>query len=75
LPPVELKPAFDFAAVTDLRAAVDGHERAIVESALDRHRWNQRRAAEALGLSYDQLRHCIRKHGLNEADADGGKAA
>ena len=74
LPPVELKPAFDFAAVTDLRAAVDGHERAIVESALDRHRWNQRRAAEALGLSYDQLRHCIRKHGLNEAGSDGGES-
>ena len=77
LPPVELKPAFDYAAITDLRAAVDGHERAIVESALDRHRWNQRRAAEALGLSYDQLRHCIRKHGLNESgeSAESGKAA
>ncbi len=68
------KPVFDFAAVTDLRAAVDGHERAIVESALDRHRWNQRRAAEALGLSYDQLRHCIRKHGLNEAGSDSGES-
>ena len=36
------------------------------------------RAAEALGLSYDQLRHCIRKHGLNETggeSAEGGKAA
>ena len=78
LPTVELKPVFDFAAVTDLRAAVDGHERAIVEAALDRHRWNQRRAAEALGLSYDQLRHCIRKHGLNEAgigSGESGKAA
>ena len=78
LPPVELKPVFDYAAVTDLRAAVDEHERAIVEAALDRQRWNQRRAADALGLSYDQLRHCIRKHGLNEAGSNGaesGKAA
>ncbi|GGD69635.1 phage shock protein operon transcriptional activator [Croceicoccus mobilis] len=75
--PVEIRPMFDFAAVTDLRAAVDGHERAIVESALDRHRWNQRKAAEALGLSYDQIRHCIKKHALNEGaeERGGGKAA
>ena len=50
--------------VTDLRAAVDEHERTIVEHALGRHRWNQRQTAKALGLSYDQLRHCIKKHGL-----------
>jgi psp operon transcriptional activator len=50
--------------VTDLRAAVEAHERAIVLSALERHRWNQRRAATALGLTYDQLRHCLRKHTL-----------
>lgn len=56
-------------AVDDLRAAVDAHERAIVEQALGRHRWNQRQTAKALGLSYDQLRHCIRKHGLMEDDA------
>ena len=54
----------DIAAVDDLRAAVEAHERAILEQALERHRWNQRRAAEALGLSYDQLRHCLKKHGL-----------
>jgi psp operon transcriptional activator len=29
-----------------------------------RHRHNQRRTAAALGLTYDQLRHCLRKHGL-----------
>ncbi|WP_170005667.1 phage shock protein operon transcriptional activator [Pseudopontixanthobacter vadosimaris] len=56
--------AQDFDSVADLRAAVDAHERAIVEHALGRHRWNQRQTAKALGLSYDQLRHCIRKHGL-----------
>ncbi len=50
--------------VDDLRAAVDHHERAIVEHALGRHRWNQRQTAKALGLTYDQLRHCIKKHGL-----------
>ncbi len=53
-------------AVTDLRAAVDAHEKAIVEQALARHRYNQRQTAKALGLSYDQLRHCMKKHGLME---------
>ncbi|MCL4671711.1 MAG: phage shock protein operon transcriptional activator [Sphingomonadaceae bacterium] len=52
--------------VDDLRAAVDAHERAILEHALGKHRWNQRQTAKALGLSYDQLRHCIKKHGLSE---------
>jgi len=56
----------DFDDVADLRAAVDTHERAIVEHALGKHRWNQRQTAKALGLSYDQLRHCIKKHGLME---------
>lgn len=55
-------------SVDDLRAAVDAHERAIVEHALGRNRWNQRQTAKALGLSYDQLRHCIKKHGLGESD-------
>ena len=53
-------------AVTDLRGAVDAHEKAIVEQALARHRYNQRQTAKALGLSYDQLRHCMKKHGLGE---------
>ncbi|MBB3032711.1 phage shock protein operon transcriptional activator [Alteriqipengyuania lutimaris] len=56
----------EFDDIEDLRAAVDTHERAIVEHALGKHRWNQRQTAKALGLSYDQLRHCIKKHGLME---------
>ena len=63
-------PSVDFDAVDDLRAAVDNHERSIVEHALGKHRWNQRQTAKALGLSYDQLRHCIKKHGLMEEQAD-----
>jgi psp operon transcriptional activator len=59
-------PAHDHSAVTDLRATVDAHERAILEHHLSRHRFNQRRTAAALGLSYDQLRHCLRRHGLLE---------
>jgi len=60
-------PCFD--EIEDLRAAVDAHERAIVEHALGRHRWNQRQTARALNLTYDQLRHCIKKHGLMESES------
>ena len=56
----------DFDTIDDLKAAVEEHERTIVEHALGKHRWNQRQTAKALGLSYDQLRHCIKKHGLME---------
>ncbi len=63
--PAARKPAFDYSAVTDLRLAVDGHEKAIVEAALDRNRWNQRKTAEALGVTYDQLRHCMKKHEIS----------
>jgi psp operon transcriptional activator len=52
------------APVTDLRAAVDAHEAAIVQTTLERLRYNQRATAKALGLTYDQLRHCMRKHRL-----------
>jgi psp operon transcriptional activator len=65
--PTAARPDYD--GVRDLRAAVDAHERAIVEHHLGRNRWNQRQTAKALGLSYDQLRHCIRKHGLADSDA------
>ena len=72
-PPSEAKPApmADFESIADLRSAVDAHERAILVHALGKHRWNQRQTAKALGLTYDQLRHCIRKHSL----ADAGEQA
>ncbi|MBN8502090.1 MAG: sigma 54-interacting transcriptional regulator, partial [Sphingomonadales bacterium] len=63
-PPVPPSPAA-LDDVTDLKAAVDAHEKAIVEQAMARHRYNQRQTAKALGLSYDQLRHCLKKHGIN----------
>jgi psp operon transcriptional activator len=59
-----LPPEYD--SVADLRSAVEAHERAILEHHLGRNRWNQRQTAKALGLTYDQLRHCIRKHALSE---------
>lgn len=39
-------------------------ERRLIEGALERHRHNQRQAAAALGLSYDQFRHQMRRHDL-----------
>ncbi|MGY6636124.1 MAG: phage shock protein operon transcriptional activator [Erythrobacter sp.] len=65
-PPSNLGHTGDLDAITDLRAAVDSHERAILVHALGRHRWNQRQTARALGLTYDQLRHAIRKHAILE---------
>lgn len=55
----------------DLRAAVTAFERELLVNALERHRWNQRKAATALGLTYDQLRHCIRKHDIMAAAMSG----
>jgi DNA-binding NtrC family response regulator len=39
-------------------------ERAVCKDALERTRWNQRDAAEQLGLTYDQFRHLYRKYGF-----------
>ena len=63
------RPTAELENVDDLKAAVDEHERKIIEHCLGKHRWNQRQTAKALGLSYDQLRHAIKKHGLMEEDA------
>jgi psp operon transcriptional activator len=48
----------------DFRKAVAAFERQLLEDALARHRHNQRATAGALGLTYDQLRSHLRKHGL-----------
>ncbi len=48
----------------DFRAACAAFERRLLEDALERHRYNQRAAAASLGLSYDQLRHALRRHKL-----------
>ncbi len=46
----------------DLRAACAAYERGLLEAALARCRYNQRATAAALKLSYDQLRHALRRH-------------
>lgn len=48
----------------DFRIAVADYEKAILTAALERCRWNQRAAAAALSLTYDQLRHAMRRHEL-----------
>ena len=56
------------AAVTDFRAAVSDYERSLLQDALARNRFNQRATATALGLSYDQLRHALKRHKLLDAE-------
>jgi psp operon transcriptional activator len=61
LPP---PPAHDPRRCADFRLAIAEYEKAILASALERCRWNQRAAAAALSLTYDQLRHAMRRHEL-----------
>jgi psp operon transcriptional activator len=53
----------------DFRAAVAAYERSLLEDALRRNRYNQRATAAALGLSYDQLRHAMKRHKLQDSAA------
>jgi psp operon transcriptional activator len=62
-PPEAAAPAA-LPSTSDLRGAVAAYEKAILEDALARHRFNQRTTAAALGLSYDQLRHAMKRHQL-----------
>ena len=55
---------YDPAGCADFRLAVAEYEKAILAAALDKCRWNQRAAAAALALSYDQLRHAMKRHQL-----------
>jgi psp operon transcriptional activator len=52
------------AGVNDFRAAVHAYEREILVAALERCRHNQRRTAASLSLSYDQLRHALKRHNM-----------
>ena len=53
----------------DFRTAVAEYERSLLEGALARNRYNQRATAAALGLSYDQLRHALKRHKLQDSPA------
>lgn len=62
--PIAAQSAFDPASCADFRLAIAEYEKAILAAALERCRWNQRAAAAALQLSYDQLRHAMKRHQL-----------
>jgi psp operon transcriptional activator len=63
------EPAPTSAATSDFRAAVADYERQLLEDALQRNRFNQRATAAALNLSYDQLRHALKRHKLQDSAA------
>ncbi|MEM7219173.1 MAG: phage shock protein operon transcriptional activator [Pseudomonadota bacterium] len=48
----------------DLRAATTNYEIGLIEAGMAEARFNQRKAAELLGLTYDQLRGLLKKHDL-----------
>jgi psp operon transcriptional activator len=48
----------------DFVERVRGYEAKLLSEALAASQFNQRRTAQALGLSYHQLRHHLKKHGL-----------
>jgi len=49
---------------SDFKSRVARFERELLARALAENRFNQRTTADALGLSYDQLRHALRRHDL-----------
>lgn len=55
---------FNHDGPTDFKSRVARFERELLARSLAEHRFNQRATAEALGLSYDQLRHALRRHDL-----------
>ena len=56
-------------STNDFRASVADYERELLEEALRRNRFNQRATAAALNLSYDQLRHALKRHKLQDTAA------
>lgn len=55
---------------TDLKERVTETERTLLEAGLRKARYNQRVAADLLGLTYHQLRGKLKKHGLDRATPD-----
>jgi psp operon transcriptional activator len=68
-PPAQLSEPAALTETNDFRGAVSAYERALLEDGLKRNRFNQRATAAALGLSYDQLRHALKRHKLLDAAA------
>jgi psp operon transcriptional activator len=48
----------------NLKETLKNIEKSLVEEALKANKFHQKKAARHLGLTYDQLRHAMKKHGL-----------
>lgn len=55
----------------NLRQRVEEFEASILRVALEKAQFNQRKTAEMLGLSYNQLRNSVRKHSISNIESDG----
>lgn len=64
--PSEARQAFPL----DLREHIEQQEREIIESALEAAKFNQRRAATLLGLTYYQLRGLLKKYAIATSPGD-----
>lgn len=62
--PLMPAPALPVSAAFEYRQLVDGYEKELLALALAGAGGNQRQAAKNLRLSYDQLRHALKKHEL-----------
>jgi psp operon transcriptional activator len=63
-PPVAVPDAAAPAEPMDYKTRLARFEYEMLQTAMAENRFNQRGTAEALGLSYDQLRHALKRHGL-----------
>ncbi|GAA3526712.1 phage shock protein operon transcriptional activator [Zobellella aerophila] len=66
-------PADELSLPTDLRAQLAAQEVAFIKAALTQARYNQRQAAELLGLSYHQLRGLLRKYSTRLPSGEGSE--
>lgn len=55
----------------ELRRRVEKFEASLLRAALEQAQFNQRKTAELLGLSYNQLRNTVRKHNISNDHLDG----
>lgn len=73
-PPADVIAQADVSALPslplDLRQWQNQQERELVEASLQQAKYNQRRAAELLRVTYHQLRAMMKKHGIQARDED-----
>ena len=60
-------PETPLTAPTSFKGACAAYEHGLLRESLLSHRHNQRACAKALGMTYDQLRHALRRNGLLES--------